>query len=216
MSLFPVPPALDDTKFVMQVRAQWDVIFTGRGESSWSFVADRTVSPEDQMDGLAALWLANIKPFWVARRPPEWHFTDLVVEDRWPGTHAAHVITIDEYGEDGPYNGAPVQLSPILTLYSSYPGRSYRGRTFWGQIRVEDLQGSNMTEDLWNALNSWADAMHDTFCIPPLFPSDPILSIVSRQHDNAPAVPPRYAPVDHLTRKRYLAIQRRRNRYYQS
>ena len=152
----------------------------------------------------------------MARRPPEWHFTRILVEDRWPGTADPLEVTVDEYGPAGPYSGAPVQLSPILTLYSVYSGRSYRGRTFWGQIRVEDLEGSNLTNAMWNALNSWADAMYDTFCAPSLFPSDPKLAIVSRQHDGAPSVPPRYAPVDHITRKRYLALQRRRNRYYQS
>jgi hypothetical protein len=212
----PVPPALDDTVLVLQLRAQWDVAFTGRGESSWSFILDRTVDPVGQAEGLAALWIANIKPFWVARRPPEWRFTRILVEDRWPHTTVGLEIDVDEYGEAGDFNGAPVQISPIHTLYSAYSGRSYRGRTFWGQIRVEDLEGSSINEPLWVLMNNWANAMYFTFCAPSLFPSDPKLAVVSRTHDGAPAVPPRYALVTDVTPKRYLAIQRRRNRHYQS
>lgn len=213
---FLIPPELDDTLLVLQLRAQWDVSFTGRGESSWSFVMDKTVDIVGQTAGLAALWIANIKPFWMARRPPEWHFTRILVEDRWPATTAGLEITVDEYGPSGPYSGAPVQLSPIFTLYTAYSGRSYRGRTFWGQIRVEDLEGSNLSAGMWTAMTQWEDAMHDTFCVPSIFPSYPRLCIVSRQHDGVPEPKGRYAPVTALAQKRYLALQRRRNRYYQS
>lgn len=212
---YDLAPELDDTLRVLQLRAQWDVSFTGRGESSWSFVMDRN-DTFDQKAELYALWEANIKPFWMARRPPEWHFNRVLVEDRWPGTSVGLEVNIDEYGPSGAYSGAPVQLSPILTLYSALHGRSYRGRTYWGQIRVQDLDGSNMTEGLWNALNAWADAMANTFCAPSIFPSAPKLAIVSRRHNGAPEPKGRYAYVTALVRKRYLALQRRRNRYYES
>lgn len=212
---FVPPPELDNLVTVLQLRAQWDVAFTGRGESSWSFVMFRTALV-DQKAGLWELWRDNIKPLWMARRPPEWHFTRVIIEDRWPGTSVPLEVTINEYGPSGPYSGAPVQVSPIVTLYSNYPGRSYRGRTFWGQIRVQDLEGSNVSEPMWTALDAWADAMFDTFCGSPIIDVDPTLCIVSRRHDGAPEPVGRYAPVDHLTRKRYLALQRRRNRYYES
>lgn len=211
----PHPPELDDDLLVLQLRAQWDVAFTGRGESAWNFVMLRTALV-DQQQGLWELWRDNVKPFWMARRPPEWHFTRVLVEDRWPQVKEPLEIPIDEYGPPGAFNGAPVQLSPILTLYTLYRGRSYRGRTFWGQIRVEDLEGSNMTNGLWNAINSWADAMHDTFVNDGIIGVDPVLCVISHQHDGIAEPKGRYAPVDRLTRKRYLALQRRRNRYYQS
>lgn len=212
---YDLAPELNETLRVMQLRAQWDVAFTGRGESSWSFVANRAGGLLNPLEELFALWEANIKGFWMARRPPEWHFTRVLVEDRYPGTMAPFEVAIDEYGPSGPYSGAPVQLSPILTLYSALSGRSYRGRTFWGQIRVEDLDGSNLSEGMWNALDDWADAMYDTFAVP-LFTTDPVLCIVSRRHNGAPEPVGRYTPVTHITRKRYLALQRRRNRYYES
>jgi hypothetical protein len=208
-----LPPELDDLVTVLQLRAQWEVQFQGRGESSWSFVMLRTALV-DQQQGLWELWRDNVKPFWMARRPPEWHFTRVLVEDRWPQVKEPLEISIDEYGPPGAFNGAPVQLSPILTLYSTYRGRSYRGRTFWGQMRVEDLEGSNITNDLWNALNSWADAMIDTFGAGPIIGVDPVLAIVSRQHNGVPEPKGRYAVVDRLTRRRYIALQRRRNRYW--
>lgn len=212
---FLLPPELDDTVRVLQLRAQWDVAFTGRGESAWNFVMFKTALV-DQQQGLWELWRDNVKAYWMARRPPEWHFTRVLIQDRWPGDLPDLDIPIDQYGPPGAFNGAPVQLSPILTLYSTYYGRSYRGRTFWGQVRVEDLEGSNMTNGLWNALNDWADAMYDTFCGSPVIDVDPTLVILSRQHDGVPEPVGRYAPVDRLTRKRYFALQRRRDRYYQS
>lgn len=212
---YDLAPELNDTLRVLQLRAQWDVAFTGRGESSWSFVTDRN-DTFDQKADLWDRWRVNIKPFWIARRPPEWHFTRVLIEDRFPGGSPPMEITIDEYGEAGDFSGAPVQLSPILTLYTDYRGRSYRGRTFWGQIRVEDLDGSNLSSGMWTALVHWADAMYDTFCAPSIFPADPRLCIVSRRHNGAPEPIGRYAPVIQLARKRYLALQRRRNRYYDS
>lgn len=212
---FDLGPELTDTQRVMQLRAQWEVSFTGRGESSWSFVANRAAGLLNPLEELFVLWEANVKPFWVARRPPEWQFTRVVVEDRFPGTMPPYIVDIGEFGAPGPYSGAPVQLSPILTLYTALRGRSYRGRTYWGQIRVQDLDGSNLSSGMWNALDDWADAMYNTFSFP-LFTTDPTLCIVSRRHNGLPEPIGRYAPVSHITRKRYLALQRRRNRYYES
>jgi hypothetical protein len=65
-------------------------------------------------------------------------------------------------------------------------------------------------------LNDFGNAMWETFSVRSVsFPS-PTLAIVSRQHNNAPEPIGRYAFVTNWQTPRYLATQRRRNRYYQS
>lgn len=213
MPVFDLAPELHDGLMVLQLRAQWDVIFTGRGESSWSFVMPRADTLTKQEE-VAALWLDNVKAFWMNRRPPEWHFTRILVEDRYPGLAAPLDITINEYGPPGSFNGAPVQLSPIIVWNTALHGRSYRGRSFWGQMRVEDLEGSNLNDDMFAAVNNFGFAMFDTFCVGSVVFPSPTLAIVSRQHNNAPEPIGRYAFVTAFQTPRYLAIQRRRNRYY--
>lgn len=210
---YDLAPELHTGLLVLQLRAQWDVIFTGRGESSWSFVM-----PEGdihaQKENLLGLWLDNVKGFWMSRRPPEWHFTRVLVEDRYPATTAPLEWTVDEYGPPGEFNGAPVQLSPIVVWNTALHGRSYRGRTFWGQVRVEDLAGSNLSDELYALQNDFGQAMFDTFCVGSVVFPSPTLSIVSRQHNLAPEPIGRYAFVTGWQTPRYLATQRRRNRYY--
>jgi hypothetical protein len=212
---FDLAPELHPGLLVLQLRAQWDVISTGRGESSWSFVMP-AADPHLRKEEVAALWIDNVKGYWMARRPPEWHFTRILVEDRYPATTVPLEIAVDEYGPPGAFNGAPVQLSPVVVWNTGLGGRSYRGRTFWGQMRVEDLEGSNYTGAFYTALNDFGNAMWETFSVRSVsFPS-PTLSIVSRQHNNAPEPIGRYAFVTNWQTPRYLATQRRRNRYYQS
>jgi hypothetical protein len=213
--VYDLAPELHPGLMVLQLRAQWDVIFTGRGESSWSFVMPES-DPHLRKEEVAALWIDNVKGYWMSRRPPEWHFTRILVEDRYPATTVPLEIAIDEYGPPGEFNGAPVQLSPIVVWNTALHGRSYRGRTFWGQMRTEDLEGSNMNAEMFTALNDFGQVMFDTFCVGSVVFPSPTLSIVSRQHNNAPEPIGRYAFVRQWQTPRYLATQRRRNRYYQS
>jgi hypothetical protein len=202
---------LGDVHQVWQVRAQWTSEGFSSGESSWSFVDVRY--PGDDGSHLYDLWAANLEPLFMTARPVNWALEQVVVEDRWPNTKPPFVAN---YGSglqpDSSGASAPPAATPIITWTSAHPGRSYRGRTYWGPIRMADIDdGWHLGGDAETAVYMFGLAMMDTFG-GSLDPSRPVFSIVSRTHDGMPRVPLVFVEVTAFNDRQYLGTVRKRNR----
>jgi hypothetical protein len=204
-----LPPELNDDLRVLQLRAQWEYSPFGAGESAWNFVSFR-VDLATQQQALWDLWEQYVKPAWVARRPEGWEFTRVLVVDKYPGVGMDLEIDLNETVPPNGLDGAPIQVSPVMTWFTDYPGRSYRGRTYWGQIARQDLYFASFTFDLFAALAIFQNAMIDTFATP----GGPGLlfnfCVISKQHDLMPEPVGRYAQIRYGQLRTDLAIQRRR------
>jgi hypothetical protein len=210
----PQPPEVDMFVSIMRLRAQWEQSPFGAGESAWHF-AQINSPVGDLQTPLWELWRDNIKPHWTERRPDGWIFQRVLVEDVWPGVRDDLEIDLNESQPPGSPGGAPSQITPIITWQTPYKGRSYRGRTYWGQIAADDLYYSGFSPGLFTNLANFGNAMQDTFFAAGPLDAEPKLCIFSRQHDLAPEPFGRYAMVTVAQLRPYLAIQRRRQTYYQ-
>jgi hypothetical protein len=212
--VFPLAPEVDDTLRVLKLIVEWEQSPFGAGSSSWHFAMERTALV-DQLQGLWDIWEANIKTLWMGRRPADWKLVRAIVREVWPGTTPDLFIDIGEFAGPGATGGAPVQLTPIIKWLSTLPGRSYRGRTYWGQIALADLAYSSLALPLYIQLTDFASAMETTFFLDaPILGVDPKLCIFSQSHNNAPEPKGRYALVRAWQVPPYVAFQRRRQRYY--
>jgi len=154
-------------------------------------------------------WLNDVKPFFMARRTPTFHLVRVVIEDRFPATRPDFIFDLDEHSSSWPSPNAPMQSSPIVSWRSNFYGRSYRGRTFWGPFGANDLESPVYTDALIDAVEDWALAHYTAFHAP-LSPYVPRGVIFSRQHNLAPDLPGRCAPIENFIRPHLLAVQRRR------
>jgi len=210
---------LDPGHQILQLRAQWRVRNeasgqnVGSGESSWSFIQNYFVFA-DQAQALWEHWRDNVMPFWMARRTPDFKLIRVLVEDRYPHIENDLVVDLDIAGEGPGVDNAPVQSSPVVTWRSIYPGRSHRGRTFWGPIAAEDLESPVYNGDLINAVDDWAFWHLTSFEFSTHGTTDPKFVIVSLQHNGIPEPVGRYVPVANFFRPHYLAVVRRRQNFY--
>lgn len=208
-----VVPELNDVTLVLQLRAQWELSTFGRGECSWSFVMVRTGFP-DQAAELRDRWLDNIKPLFMARRPSDFELRQIVIEDRWPQIDAPVEIDLNE-SPSGPFtNSASPQMTPVITWLTPYPGRSYRGRSYWGPIMVDDVQSGGLGDDMLPVLGDFINGMDATFMTTAGLRVSPSFAIVSRRHNGVPEPKGRYAFVNLGIARPYLGVQRRRLAYY--
>lgn len=210
-----VPPApiqvLNDDVQVWEVWAVWQYVFPHQGASRWAFVTERF--SEVRQAEMLALWRATLETSWVARRPLEWGMDHYMVRDVWPGVEADWIDdTMDGLVQDSSGEGTPPQVSPVINWQSGHPGRSYRGRTFWGPIREADTHEGRFTTTGIVPLQNFHAFMSGTFGL--LAPPDtPAFAIVSRQHDNVPTDPPEWVRLYHSSVDIYLRTRRSRNRY---
>lgn len=209
MPVFPQPPELNDALTVLQLRAQWTLGGMARGESSWSFVLVR-FGPIDQTALLWEMWDAACHGHYVARRASTWTLDRVLVEDRYPALRPTLEVTLGEPGGGGSPDSAPGQVGPLISWRSDYPGRSYRGRTYWGPVMKDDLQEDFVNNACANNVRDFADAMFDTFCVAGMTATQPLMCIISRRHDNLPEPIGRFAPVTTFRSIQIMATQRRR------
>jgi hypothetical protein len=205
----PPPSELNDETLVLQLRAQWALSPFGGGESSWSFVMVRT-GFVDQAAELRDRWFDQIKPLFMARRPSDFELVQVVIEDRWPQIDPPIFIDVNEWGDPANPQSAPPQITPVVSWYSNYPGRSYRGRTYWGAVRFDDIQGGGVNSDLLVALGAFVSGMDAQFIGPTGITQHPKLATVSRRHNGVPEPKGRYALTRLGIARFYLGIQRRR------
>jgi hypothetical protein len=196
---------------VWQLRAQWSSRGFASGESSWSFVTVR--DPGDDGSDLYVLWRDHLEPLFCAARPALWALEDVLIEDRWPNTRAVFIV---DYGgglsPDSDGETAPPASTPVITWQSDHPGRSYRGRTYWGPIRQEDVDaGWHVGGDAQGAIDDFSREMLDTFGVFAA-PDNPAFAIVSRTHDGILRSPPVFTRVTNRFPRQYLGVYRRRNR----
>jgi hypothetical protein len=213
MPAFPQPEPLGDLERILELRAQWSIPGRAGGESRWRFWM-RTTNEFDQFALLWARWEAELKPWWIANKAPGWTFDQVLINQIAPASLEQLIVPI---GEETPGDSdfqAPPQASPIITWRSDFPGRSYRGRTYWGPVRWDDLGEGTVVGSVLGPMNGFANAMLDTFQFGPLTAFDPHFCIFSRQHDGVPELPGRVAFVTSFTVQPYVATQRRRQRYY--
>lgn len=210
---FTQPPEISDISLVLQLRAQWKLQDQGRGESSWSFIM-LNVDPVAQKGILWGKWHDFVKPHWMARRPTSWLLERVIVEDRFPGTTVPLVVDINEFGPGPSSNSSPVQTGPVVSWRTSFPGRSYRGRTYWGPIMADDLEDAFITTDLIDEIDDWIDSMFAAFYVEGRSPVEPSFCIISRRHNNTPEPRGRFAYVNDHRGVHYLGTQRRRLRFW--
>lgn len=207
MVIVPLGPDLQ----VWQLRAQWTSQGFSSGESSWSFISVR--DPADFGADLYGLWQANLEALFCAARPVNWALEVIRIEDRFPQTKPALIVGYSSgLQPDSSGEAAPPATTPIITWRSDHPGRSYRGRTYWGPIRTADISdGWHLTGDAETAIYEFANAMMDNHG--PFSPPDnPAFAIVSRTHDSVPRDVLVFTRVVSFYDRQYLGVVRRRNR----
>jgi hypothetical protein len=208
MSL-PPPSELNDETLVLQLRAQWDLNPFGGGESSWSFVMVRT-GFVDQAAELRDRWMDHIKPLYMARRPSNFELVEVIIEDRWPQIDPPIFIDVNEFGDSANPQSAPPQITPVISWRSEYPGRSYRGRTYWGGVRFDDIEGGGCSVPLLATLQDFVDGMDEHFFTTAGLGVSPRLATVSRRHNGVPEPKGRYVFTRLGIANLFLGLQRRR------
>lgn len=205
----PIVPLTDELQ-VWELRACWPSSVDHRASSAWSFVTLRDVGTTQAE--LYALWQDILEGPYVAQRPNGFRLDRVIVTDTWPGTMADYVV---DYAWPGPpFEGTGEAthqaLSPVISWRSGNPGRSYRGRTFWGPIRRDDMGSGNvLIEPTWGAITWFATQMIREFG--PLVPiSTPGFAIISRQHDGSPTSPPVFVRPEYALVDRHVHVLRRR------
>jgi hypothetical protein len=203
------PIDIDNQVTVTQLRAQWTTPSFGAGESSWSFIQP-AANPDYQLSVLGP-WVDHLLPLFRAARPMGWRLNTIRVEDRWPSLRAA-IIVEDGWGPipDTDVQGLPPQCTPVISWRTGIIGRSNRGRTYWGPIKLTDCEYSNVLGDGDTAVFNFADEMINRFT-GATFPSNPHFAIVSRVHDGMPVLPiGTYCNVTHYSYESRFGIMRRR------
>lgn len=205
-------PEVDDEMLVLQLRAQWAVPGVGRGESAWNFLhlASGLV---DQQQVLWERWRDNCKVYWMQERSDDWIFERVVIQDKWPGIRPDLVIDLNEPGAEDSNGIGPIQSSPLITWQTGLIGRSYRGRTYWGPVRIDDMIHGGFVEVVRVQMDNFAFTMMEQFASDPMIAMDPHFIIFSRQHDGVPEPKGRYALVSGYRISPFLATQRRRQRF---
>lgn len=160
------------------------------------------------------MWQTACKSYWMARRPASWHFDRVLIEDRYPGETVPLEIPIDEDGPEASFASSPPQWTPVISWRTEYPGRSYRGRTFWGPFLLADVDETTPSTELENANDAFAFQMLSQFGVGVRSETEPHFVIVSRRHDNMPEPVGRFASVTDWRAPHYFGIQRRRLQYW--
>lgn len=210
---FPQPEPLGDLERILELRAQWTIPGRAGGESRWRFWM-RTTNEFDQLALLWERWSTTPKEWWVANKAPGWTFDQAIISQIAPAGDAQLIVPIGETVPGSSDFQAPPQASPIITWRSDFVGRSYRGRTYWGPVRWNDLSEGTVTGAVLGNMEAFAESMLDMFQFGPITAFDPHFCIFSQQHDNTPDLPGRVAFVTHYTVQPYVATQRRRQQYY--
>jgi hypothetical protein len=134
----------------------------------------------------------------------------LSVRDYWPGTRADYEYVYPEfYGPDSDDYGTPPQVSPVLPWTSGHPGRSYRGRTYWGPVRREHADEGFLDVDGRDAPIAYGNAITNHFAGTLPFAA-PEFAIVSEYHDGEPTYPPKFVLPAFFGVDAFLRTQRRR------
>lgn len=191
MSDWPFPiQTLDDELQVWRLWAVYDYQIGTLAASRWHFVTRRDVGVTKAT--LVELWQDILQDYYTMNRPTDWTLVKLVVEDVWPGVQAEYVYTYAEPVNPGPGGyGTPPQVTPVLTWISGHPGRSYRGRTFWGPVLRDHANEGFLDVDGRDAPNHFGDTL--TFMFGPTGPFRGVeFAIITRQHNLAPTDPPKW------------------------
>lgn len=206
------PIELHDGLLLLQLRAQWTVPSMARGESSWSFFMLKVDTPAQQAllwDG----WESQCKAAWMDRRPSAWRLDQVIIEDRFPQEHLPLFIPINEFGTGGDPM-VPAQVGPLISWRSPFPGRSYRGRTFWGPMLAEDVEDGILGGAINDTVSFFVSQMIAQFGWEGHDVVEPRFVIASRQHDLVPETTGKVAPVIHSAPVRILATNRRRLKWW--
>lgn len=188
---WPYPiQTLDDSHQVWQLWAIYNYQVPNLQGSRWNFVTLR--APTQTQEALANLWREFLEPYYVARRPGDWSLHHLAVVDLWPGIQPEwQYVYPPDYGPDSSGKGSPPQISPVLTWEGGHPGRSYRGRTYWGPIRTTDYDEGFYNVDGRLPPIQFGNTI--TFNFSPVLPiNGPFFVVLSRQHDLTPTTPAQY------------------------
>lgn len=189
--MWPLPiQTLTDELQVWRLWAVYDYQTGTLASSRWCFVTLRDVGTTQAE--LVELWRDTLEEYYCMNRPTDWTLIRLAVEDAWPGTAAEQLF---EYtlpfnpGPGGP--GTPPQVTPVLSWLSGHPGRSYRGRTFWGPVLREHADEGFLNVDGRFAPGRYGDLLTTEFG--PLQPVwIPAFAVLSRQHDFSSTDPPEW------------------------
>lgn len=207
------PPEINDNMLVLKLRAQWTLGHQGRGESAWHFVCLNAGAPT-QMAFLWDLWESTCKSLWASRRPTVWTFDRVIIEDRFPAEEPELIMELNEPGLGPGADSVPPQLGPLISWRTAWPGRSYRGRTYWGPFLRDDLEESFVSGPLTSVIEDYAEAMLHQFGVAARSETEPHFAIISRQHDGVPEPVGRWADVEYNMPVRVMATNRRRLRWW--
>jgi len=199
---------LSDFDQVWEFKVRWHAARFDYGESRFMF-REPVVSGDRQLNAYS-LWLDGPHDLWRARRPANWTFTDIVVSDYWPGLQADRVFPINQghLGGGGAY--APSQLTPVAKWRSDEYGRSYRGRTYWGPIQIQDIGVNDGPQDeLISAVGAWQFSMYEVFGPDAPF-VDPQFVILSEYHNGALREIPVFVRMLEFGMNPAFGVQRRR------
>jgi hypothetical protein len=189
---------LNDGLQVWRLWAVYDYQTGFLASSRWCFVTLRDTGITQQ--DLAELWSDVLQDYYTMNRPTDWTLVRVAVEDVWPGTAAEWVYTYPVPVNPGPGGpGTPPQVSPVLPWDGGHPGRSYRGRTFWGPVLRAHADEGFLNVDGRSAPNFFGFELANQFGPAGDFNLIPF-AILSRQHDLTPTNPPQWV------RPRYFGV----------
>lgn len=202
---------LDDQDQVWELNAVWSYEDDVWHSSRHCLVTIRELGTTQPV--LWQMWDDNCRETFTGHRPGYWQLQKVVVRDLWPGT-AADWEHIYDPPPTGPFTGTDGTAGPVTPLVqwiTEYPGRSYRGRTYWGPVREDEVNNSYASSDIWDWIVVYCQQMMSTFdADAALFPHLPGFFVLSRSHNGVPWATPWVSKVDNASVDGYLRTNRKR------
>lgn len=204
--IIPITPGIQ----IWQLRAWWSYTGFGLSESSWSF--SDVVGVPDGAESLYTAWANLVQPLYCAGRPDEWELDYVLVEDRYPQVQPPLIVQyIPGLRPDSLGKGCPPQVSGLISWRTGVIGRSFRGRTFWGPVRNDDMETDGFIGGYARAaMSDFGDTMLSVFGLHHV-PLLPRFCIVSRTENGAPRVPAVFTLPEYHNTVRYAKTIRKRN-----
>lgn len=210
----PVRYELTDDHRVYQLQLLWQYDEARLHGSRHVFVCLRSGGLTQEQ--LWQRWDDACRDLFASYRPTNWQLRKAVVSDLWPGelTDFEHDYPLDYYGPHAGGSGTPAPATPLLEWITGWPGRAYRGRTYWGPIIEDDTDGTFMGANPRNKIIEYAQMMIQVFPPNPPFILDQAdFVVLSRTLDGEPRPVPVVSLITNAKVNTWLRTNRKRSVY---
>ena len=196
----------------MEIGDIWELVInqreTGDFQNRHVFVVNANI-PTWHADTYAE-WASTCLPLFKARRNSSWDMREVIWRELKPGT-AGDVDTGNSF-EDGAIigNAWPQQNCAKILWRTGFPGKSFKGSSFFSGYSAVDQVGPFISNALGLVLQAYGQAMIATFGLAGSFQGVAQFGVLSRQLNLTPLDPPILTPCVSFEVQDSIRVQRRR------